>query len=72
MLAVVQDQQHFPLADRGDEPTCQLRVRCPAELRCPAEQSIPEAEGGERRLRHITVPADGGEIHQPGPVRQVA
>ncbi len=66
VLAVVQDQQRLPLADRGDEPVRQLRVRG------PAEQGVPEAEPGERRLRHIAVRADGGELHQPGPVRQVA
>ena len=66
VLAVVQNQQRLPLADRGDEPVHRLRVRC------LAEQRIPQAEGGERRLRHVTVRADGCELHQPGPVRQVA
>ena len=66
VLTVVQNQQRLPLADRGDEPVRQLRVRC------PAEQGIPEPEPGERRLRHVTVGADGCELHQPDPVRQVA
>jgi ABC-2 type transport system permease protein len=66
VLAVVQDQQRLPLADRGDEPVRQLRVR---RL---AEQGVPEAESGQCRLRRVTGGADGGELHQPGPVRQVA
>ena len=66
VLTVVQDQQHLPFADRGDEPVRQVRARC------PAEQRVPQAQPGERRLRHLTVRADGGELHQPRPVRQVA
>jgi hypothetical protein len=46
VLTVVQNQQRFPLTDRGDEPVRQLRVWC------RAEQSIPEPEPVERRLRH--------------------
>ena len=38
MLAIVQDQQRLPLADRGDEPVGRLRVRG------FAKQGIPEAE----------------------------
>ncbi|GAA4263709.1 hypothetical protein GCM10022255_110710 [Dactylosporangium darangshiense] len=66
VLAVVQNQQHRPLADGGDDAIRRLRARC------LAEQGIPEAESGERRLRHVAVRADGRELHQPGPVRQVA
>ena len=66
VLTVVQNQQRLPLADRGDEPVHRFRVRC------AAEQRIPEPERGERRLRHVTVRADGCELDQPGPVRQVA
>jgi hypothetical protein len=57
VLAVVQYQQRLPLADRGDQPVRHIRARC------RAEQSIPEAEPGQRRLRHVTVAADGGELH---------
>ncbi len=66
VLTVVQNQERFALADRGDEPVRRFRVRC------AAEQRIPEPERGERRLRHVTVRADSRELHQPGPVRQVA
>ena len=66
VLAVVQNQQRLPLADRGDEPVHRFRVRC------AAEQRIPEPERGERRLRHVTARADRRQFHQPGPVRQVA
>jgi hypothetical protein len=66
VLTVVQDQQHLPFADRGDEPVRQVHARC------LAEQRVPQAQPGERRLRHVAVRADGGELHQPRPVRQVA
>ncbi len=66
VLAVVQNQHHLPLADRGDDPVHRLRVRC------LAEQRVAQPECAERRLRHVTVGADGRELDQPGPVRQVA
>jgi hypothetical protein len=66
VLAVVQDQQDLPLAERRDEPVRRLHVR---RL---TEQRVPEVEPGERRLCHVAVRADGRELHQPGPVRQAA
>ena len=65
VLAVVQDQQRLPLADRSDEPTGQVGAWC------LGEQGIPQAERGQRCLRHVTVGVDGRELHQPGAVRQV-
>src|SRR5262249_56621214 len=47
VLAVVQYQQRLPLADRGDQPVRRIRARC------RTEQCIPEAERGQRRLRHV-------------------
>jgi hypothetical protein len=78
VLAVVQDQQRFSLAERGDDPVNRLGVRC------AAQQRISQAERGERLQRQVvpallpvgpipvvTVRADGGELHQPDAVRQV-
>jgi len=66
VLAVIQYQQRLPLTDRGDQPVRRVRARC------RTKQSISESEPGQRRLRHVTVRADGGELDQPDPVRQVA
>jgi hypothetical protein len=66
VLAVVQNQQQLPLANRGNDPIRRFRVRC------VAEQRIPQTESGERGVRHVIVRADGCEFHQPDPVRQVA
>jgi hypothetical protein len=65
VLAVVQDQQDLAFADGGDEPFHRFRVRC------VPEQGVPQAECGERRLGHVALRADGRELHQPRPVRQV-
>ena len=80
VLTVVQKQERFALADRGDEPVHRFRIQCAAEQRIPEPEHgerrlrhvTTRAERGERRLRHVTTRADRRQFHQPGPVRQTA
>ena len=60
VLAVIQDQQHLPVADRGDEPVRQLRVRC------RTEQRIPQPEPGECRLLGSAAEYSGAVVSRHG------
>ena len=65
VLAVVQDQHHRPVAERGDDPIGRLGVRR------VGEQRIAQSQRGERRLCHVAFCADGRELHQPDPIRKL-
>lgn len=66
VLAVVEHQQRFAVADRGDQPVHRIRGGR------FAEQRVAEAEPGQRGLRDVVPAPDGGEFDQPGAVVQVA